>query len=397
MKKTQRKLLSLIIMVVLMSCSQDVDEYLTIDAIEEPIIEGLNLESLTNVFGENIDLSLLYNYENQTIPNYIRKDNTTRNTITDEQATLGRVLFYDKNLSVNNTISCSSCHQQAFAFGDPDAVSTGVDGLTDRHSMRLINVRFADEDNFFWDERANSLEAQTTQPIQNHVEMGFSGQNGDPGIADLLDKLENLEYYQELFRFAYGDTNITEGRLQESLSQFIRSIQSFDSKYDTGRSMVQNDNRDFPNFTAQENLGKDLFMSPRNQNGANCATCHVSPEFDIDPQSNNNGVVGVFGNPNASDFTITRSPTLRDMVNSQGNLNGPLMHDSSMQSIRDVILHYNSINRNGNPNLDNRLGGRNGQNLNLSNADMQALEAFLETLSGTDVYADSRWSDPFIN
>jgi len=117
----------------------------------------------------------------------------------------------------------------------------------------------------------------------------------------------------------------------------------------------------------------------------------------IDPQSDNNGIIGVFGNPNANDFTVTRSPTLRDMVNSQGNSNGPFMHDGSLASIRAVILHYNNINTNGNPNLDNRLGGRNGQNLNLSNAEIAALEAFLETLSGTAVYSDPKWSDPFEN
>jgi len=235
------------------SCAQDEDAYTAIEIEAQQAVENINTEILASVFGDNINLSAMDNYENQTRPDYITKDNTRGNAITNEQATLGRVLFYDKNLSVNNTIACASCHQQTATFGDPAMVSTGVNGLTARHSMRLINARFGDEDNFFWDERANSLEAQTTQPIQDHVEMGFSGDNGDPNITDLIEKLENIAYYQELFMFAYGDNDITENRLQESLSQFIRSIQSFDSKYDTGRSMVQNDNQNFPNFTAQEN------------------------------------------------------------------------------------------------------------------------------------------------
>ena len=382
------------LVVFTLSCSTD-ENYENVNA-NTVNIDALDLTIIENIFGNNINLRLLHNYENQPIPNYITKDNTNGNTITDEKATLGRVLFYDNNLSANNTISCASCHQQAFAFGDPEIVSTGVNGLTARHSMRLVNARFGDEDNFFWDERANSLEAQTIQPIQDHIEMGFSGENGDLGIADLLTKLENLDYYQELFTFAYGDTNITENRLEESLSQFIRSIQSFDSKYDTGRAQVGNDNQDFPNFTAQENLGKSLFMNNRNQNGANCATCHRAPEFDIDPGSDNNGIVGVFGDPNATDFEVTRSPTLRDMVNNNGVSNGPFMHDGSLTTIRDVIEHYNNIDGDGNPNLDNQLG-RNGQNLNLTNAEMDALEAFLTTLSGTNVYTDERWSNPFLN
>lgn len=126
-------------------------------------------------FGTNIDLNNLSNYANQTIPTYITKDNTSGNPITDKGATLGRVLFYDKNLSANNTISCSSCHQQANAFGDTNVASIGVNGTTGRHTMRLINTRFAIENKFFWDQRAATLEFQTTQPIRNHNEMGYSG------------------------------------------------------------------------------------------------------------------------------------------------------------------------------------------------------------------------------
>ena len=110
--------------------------------------------------------------------NYIDDDNSGGNAITNSSVLLGRVLFYDKNLSVDNTISCASCHQQVNGFGDDARLSQGVDGMTGRHSMRLINARFGNERRFFWDERANSLEQQTTMPIQDHIEMGFSGQGG---------------------------------------------------------------------------------------------------------------------------------------------------------------------------------------------------------------------------
>src|SRR5215204_4924055 len=137
-----------------------------------------------------LDLTALANYANQPVPAYITKSNTpANNAITDRGATLGRVLFYDKRLSKNNTIACGSCHQQSHAFGDSAAASTGVAGTTERHAMRLVNARFAAEVRFFWDERATSLENQTTQPIQNHVEMGFSGTSGDPGFGDLVVKL----------------------------------------------------------------------------------------------------------------------------------------------------------------------------------------------------------------
>ena len=151
-----------------------------------------------------IDLDDLFNYETQNIPSYITKDNTPEtNQINNEITTLGRVLFYDKNLSENNTIACASCHQQAFAFSDPLTSSVGLNGgNTGRHSMRLVNSRFSNEEKFFWDERATSLENQVTQPIQDHIEMGFSGTNGDPDFNELIAKLSAIDYYQTLFDFA---------------------------------------------------------------------------------------------------------------------------------------------------------------------------------------------------
>lgn len=347
-----------------------------------------------------IDLDNLLNYANQSVPAYITKDNTpNNNAIDDKVATLGRVLFYDKKLSSNNTIACASCHQQAFAFSDPATTSLGLNsGNTGRHSMRLINSRFATEVRFFWDERANTLEDQVTQPIQDHVEMGYSGSNGDPSFNDLITKLSAIDYYQTLFEFAFGDTTITEERMQLALAQFVRSIQSFDSKFDVGLAQVNgNVGANFANFTAQENQGKQLFLAPPNANGAGCAGCHRPPEFDIDPNSLNNGIISV-ANSSDIDLTNTRSPSLRDMINPDGSLNGPLMHDGSITTVLQLIEHYNAIPNNAaNTNLDNRLNppGPGTQQLNLTNDEKLALEAFLKTLTGADVYTNEKWSDPF--
>jgi cytochrome c peroxidase len=346
-----------------------------------------------------IDLDNLFNYENQPIPNYIIKDNTTTNPIEDEIATLGRVLFYDKTLSSNGTISCASCHIQENSFSDMATQSVGLNGgLTGRHSMRLVNARFADEVQFFWDERAQTLENQTTQPIQDHIEMGFSGTNGDPNINDLISNLEDLLYYQQLFTFAFGDANISEDRMQLALAQFVRSIQSFDSRFDDGLSQVNNINDPFPNYTPAENQGKNLFLAPPQNGGAGCAGCHRPPEFDIDPLTLNNGVIGVAGDPSAIDLTNTRAPSLRDVVNPNGDLNGPLMHDGSFTSLLQVIDHYNLIPNNSvNTNLDPRLLGPGGQpqNLNLTAQEKQAIISFLGTLTGTNIYTDEKWSNPF--
>lgn len=354
----------------------------------------------------SINPSALENYAAQGKPAYVNKDNTGANAITDKTATLGRVLFYDKNLSINNTIACASCHKQEFAFGDTAVSSLGVEnGRTIRHSMRLINTRYAVEAKFFWNERAASLEAQTTMPIVDHLEMGFSGQTGRGTITSLITKLNGIGYYKELFKLAYGDATITEARMQTALAQFVRSIQSFDSKYDIGRAQVGNDAAPFPNFTAQENAGKALFINPpifnaaseRIAGGFGCQGCHQAPEFDIDPNSRNNGFIGVI-NSTSVDLDNTRSPSLRDILNAAGTANTPFMHTAAPTTIRQVLNHYNSIAAiPRNTNLDARLKPNNiGQNLQMTPDEINSMVAFLRTLTGKDVYTNKKWGSPFL-
>jgi len=373
-----------------------------------PVVVVIDPYAATKLaFGTNIDPTNLLNYANQTKPTYILKDNTGNNAITNPKATLGRVLFYDKNLSTNNTISCGSCHKQNFGFSDTALVSNGVEGgLTVRHSMRLINARFARESKFFWNERAASLEIQTTMPIQDHLEMGFSGVNGRGNMASLITKLSKINYYNELFKFVYGDTVVTEARMQESLAQFVRSIQSFDSKYDAGRVQVRNDNDPFPNFTATENTGKNLYMTPpvfntngiRIAGGLGCNSCHNAPEFDIDPNSRNNGVIGIIGS-NDIELNDTRAPSLRDLTKTDGTINSRMMHNGVFNNLAAVLAHYNNIPNNPrNNNLDGKLRINNAtQQLNLTTEERDAVIAFMKTLSGTLVYTDKKWATPFIN
>ena len=380
--------------IFIVSCSKNDDDYV-------PVPQFSAVEAM---FGESIDLDNLHNYANQSVPFYITKDNSGGNLISDKGATLGRILFYDKNLSSNNTISCASCHQQALAFSDSDVASLGVNGTTGRHSMRLVNARFGAESKFFWDERAINLETQTTMPIKDHGEMGFSGENGDANFDALILKLSQLDYYKELFTFVYGSEEITENKMQLALAQFIRSIQSFDSKYDEGRATAVNDGQPFANFTAQENQGKNLFLSPPqfNQNsvrvngGLGCGGCHRAPEFDIDPNTRSNGIGGSING--GADFTNTRSPSLRNIADPNGNPNGPMMHTGVIATLQASIGHYGNLTTAAmnNPNLDPRLKPNGiGQQLNLNATEINAVIAFLKTLSGNDVYTNEKWSDPF--
>ena len=206
-----------------------------------------------------------------------------------------------------------------------------------------------------------------------------------------------------LFRSAYGNTSITEARLQECLAQFVRSIQSFDSKYDFGRAAAGNDQAPFVNFTQQENMGKNIFFAPpqfdqngiRINGGAGCVGCHNAPEFDIDTRSLNNGVIGSFSG--IPDLIVTRAPSLRDVVKANGSSNGPFMHIGLSNQLITVIEHYDSISVTGNTNLDPRLHPTGkGQTLHLTQVEKDALVAFIRTLAGSNVYADPKWSNPFL-
>ena len=387
---------SLLILTILNACnSNSTDNYQ--DADPYPNISA--------AFGNTIELDNLPNYVNQTVPNYITKNNSLGNNISNEIATLGRVLFYDVNLSVDNTVSCATCHQQSHGFSDTEVASNGVNGQTVRHSMRLINVQFSDEVKFFWDERAETLEAQTTMPIKDHGEMGFSGENGDLSFEDLLEKLNGIGYYNELFTFAFGNSNITEDRIQQALSQFVRSIQSFDTKYDEGRAQAGNDGIPFSNFTMQENQGKNLFLAPpqfdgngsRIGGGIGCAGCHTPPEFSIEPNTLNNGIIGVIGSTSDIDINNTKAPTLRELFSVDGSLNGPFMHTGAFVNLQQVMTHYdNIIVPLGNTNIDPKLLPQgNPQQLNLTTEEINSVIAFLRTLSGTDVYTNTKWSNPF--
>ncbi len=400
MKKLVITLSSILLFAYACKKDSDTDAVAAASSVTPVQIDPANYPAIDAQFQGKIDLANLANYANQSRPNYILADNTAGNIITDQGATLGRVLFYDKELSIDRSLSCGSCHVQSHAFSDSSLQSVGVNGgMTARHSMRLNNARFGQEVNFFWDERASSLEEQTTMPIQDHAEMGFSGQNGNPDLDDLINRLQAIDYYREFFALVYGDEVVNEIRIQNALAQFIRSIESFDAKFDVGLAQTLNLNSPFPNYTAEENLGKNLFIAPPQQGGAGCQGCHQAPEFDIDPQTRNNGITGKIGG--GQDLLITRSPSLRDVVNSSGRLNGPLMHDGSKTSLLQVIDHYNLIvldptNNNLDPRLMSPPGGPpQGQNLQLTVAEKSALVAFLETLSGSNVYTDEKWSSPF--
>ncbi len=344
-----------------------------------------------------IDPTAPPNYAAQALPaSYAppvltREDRTpVNNPTTNQGALLGRVLFYDRNLSRTRNVSCASCHAQSLAFGDTARFSLGIDGVsrTSMHSMRLGNARFNESARYFWDRRAASLEAQTTQPIQDIVEMGFDATHG--GFAAVIARLDSLPYYAPLFKLAFGTETIDEVRVQRALSQYVRSILAINSRWDVAFASVPqgpggpNFLAPLPGFTAQESRGQVIFFQPPNAGGAGCQGCHAAPSFSITANSLSNGL-------DAGQTTVFRSPSLKDVGRS-----ARLMHDGRFSTLEQVVEFYNSGVQNG-PSLDPRLRGPGGtpQRLNLSDADKAALAAFLRTLNDQSLSADPKFSNPF--
>ena len=336
-----------------------------------------------------------FNYANPVLPAHLltqvirAQDNEPAdNRVTNAGATLGRVLFYDKRLSANQTISCSSCHQAEHGFSDSAKFSTGFEGgLTARNSMGLTNARYYLRGHFFWDERANALEDQTLMPIQNSVEMGMT-------LDVLSQKIAAEPYYAELFTSAFGDSTVTSDRVSKALSQFVRSIVSGGSKYDQGVPL------NFSNFTAQENQGRNIFNTPT---AGGCAACHGSDNFvpanlifnnGLENPYVDKGVGGISGL--ASDEGLFKVPSLRNI-----ELTAPYMHDGRFATLEQVVDFYNAgvVNH---PNLSAPLrnppgtpGAGQPRRLNLSPTDKAALVAFLKTLTDRSVTTDEKFSDPF--
>jgi cytochrome c peroxidase len=344
-----------------------------------------------------IDVSRLANYANPVLPAYYDAtvaalDNTPNNNpVSDRVATLGRVLFYDKRLSVNDTTACAACHQQANGFDDPRRFSTGFSGtaFTSAHAMRLGNVKYYRPGSMFWDKRAASLELQVSQPITHPIEMGFDSAHG--GINALLTKLAASTYYPDLFTLAFGNAAITEARIQQALAQFARSMISSASRWDTAYAQVfsataqnRNLNAPLPGFSASEELGHQLFMTGPGQGGAGCAACHQPPTFALAANSLSNGL-------DANETIIFKSPSLKNV-----GLSRAFMHDGRFSTLEQVIEHYNSGIQNG-PALDNRLKTPGGAplRLNLTANEKAALVAFMLTLNDSNLTTDAKFSDPF--
>lgn len=346
-------------------------------------------------------------------------------TSINSRETLGRILFYDNSLSLNNSVSCASCHKQALAFSDNVAFSVGFENvLTTRNSMPIQNVsqgfitfidgtigsnentnvvllsnqqsNFGDgSDNFFpdgafvgslfWDGRETVLRNMVVQPILNHKEMGIRN------LSDVVKKINNIEYYQAGFKNVYQSDSVSLEMVSDALAAFVESLKSVNTKLDHSNMAggVQLD--------ALESTGRDLFFEKYD-----CNSCHQvqSPNgylfsgggfanIGLDPIYDDSGMQETSGNDeDAGKFKI---PSLRNVA-----LTAPYMHDGRFETLEEVIGHY-STGISQNENLDFRLKETDGSPMvfNITKSETRAIVAFLNTLTDYSMISNPDYSNPF--
>jgi cytochrome c peroxidase len=328
----------------------------------------------------------VFNYSNPTTSwiHYDTKKKLIAN-VTDNGATLGRVLFYDTKLSKTNTISCGSCHHQENSFADNVRFSKGFDGaVTSRNSIALTNP--IDEALYFWDGRETDLNHMVLQPIKNHIEMGLDD------FSVMVKKLEAAGYYQSLFKKAFGDATITKERIASGLRQFVQSMICGKTRFEEMDAELYGDN-DLPSdFSDLEKKGAHIYLGK-----GLCSNCHNSfggsmsstwADIGLDSVYKDKGL-GTLVEGGDGKFKI---PSLRNVT-----LSAPYMHDGRFSTLMEVVNHY-SDSIQPSKNLDKLFGG-GGNNkplrMNLTPLEKEALVAFLGTLTDKTLINDVKYSNPF--
>ena len=282
---------------------------------------------------------------------------------------LGRRLYYDPQLSVDNTVSCATCHHPDHGFADGKQVSNGVQGKTGtRNSPTVLNSAYFEVQ--FWDGRAPNLEKQAEGPVQNPVEMAHT-------LQGVVAKLSADPTYVEQFAKAFGDGPINYGKVEKAIASFERTVVSGNSAFDRWK------------FGADQKAVNDSvkrgFLVFSSANKGNCTACHLvgtDSALFTDNKFHNIGIgADIEGIKDLGRYTVTKkdedrgafkTPSLRNVA-----LTGPYMHDGSLKTLKDVIDFYIG-GGNSNPQLD-----KNIRTLDfLSGEERADLLAFLQSLTG---------------
>ncbi len=300
------------------------------------------------------------------------------NPMTLEGIALGRKLFYDPILSLDNTQACASCHKQNFSFTDSNTTySKGITGAIGvRNAMPIMNLAW--EKKFFWDGGAATLEDQVIGPIQNPIEMHET-------LTNVISKLRNHAEYPKLFKRAFGTDSITTMLLMKAVAQFERTIISANSKYD---KYVRGE----LDLSADELAGKELFID---QAKGDCNHCHILGSTFTDFDFKNNGLDSVFKDMGRYNITLNdadkgkfKTPTLRNI-----ELTAPYMHDGRFTTLEQVIDHYNS-NFIVTPTTDVNIALLDKLRGRITPIEKTQLIAFLKTLTDYDFITNLNFKKP---
>ena len=308
------------------------------------------------------------------------------NPVTKEGVKLGRYLFYDPILSKDSSISCSSCHQQAFAFSDGNVkYSTGVNGhQLNRNTPPIFNLAW--NQHLFWDGKANSIEEQVFFPVRDHLEMGL-----DWNLA--TNRLKNSVFYKACFQAAFEGKVIDSVLVAYAIAQFERTIISYNTRLDKAlRREVF--------LTKDELKGLELM---NDQSKGNCLHCHPTDANFVSTTGKfaNNGLdtfstvyalkdAGRGGvSNNKADFGLFKIPSLRNIT-----LTAPYMHDGRFKTLEEVLDFYTSGVKQ-NPTIDSKMHFANEAGVNLTALEKRQIIIFLNALTDSVLIIDEAFSNPF--
>ena len=324
-------------------------------AIALPLLPGYGESGTVATIGVGYQLPQLQGLKD---PNtFVPADNP----LTAEKVELGRLLFFDKRLSQNNTIACASCHLPEKGFTDGMPVSTGINNLKGgRSAPASINRAYSQAQ--FWDGRAETLEDQSIAPFVDPVEHGFI--NHDEMVA----KMRQIPGYRKLFQDVFSREIVIED-VGRAIASFLRTILS-------GNSAMDKFDRGWEEEALSESArrGLDLFRMK-----AHCTRCHSG--FNFTDETFHNLGIGWDANTvdlgrylvtkNAEDIGAFKTPTLREIART-----APYMHDGRFKTLEEVVNFYNQGGIK-NPHQDNMI-----IQLELTEQEKQDLVALLKSLNG---------------
>lgn len=311
------------------------------------------------------------------------------NEFTQEKFELGKKLFYDGILSSDQSVSCAFCHDQSFAFTHHGhALSDGVGGAVGaRNAQPIQNLAFMED--FTWDGSIRHLDLQPLVPIESEIEMNET-------MSNVLDKLRNdtsyLNDFNNAFELESEESNIINYRtLLQALAQYMNALVSANSRYDY---YVRGETMEEP-YTQDEILGLAIFKDK-------CASCH-SGELFTDQSYRNNGIGVNTDIPdelgrsrvndedngiNSEDYYKFKVPSLRNVW-----VTYPYMHDGRLNSLNDVLEHYNSGVQDMFT-LDESLKQENGNlGIPLTTEEQALLKIFLKSLTDETFLTDERFAE----